>query len=134
LTDTIRSIQNRINELASKIHAPHSLTTIFSSSPQDGRPHVELQGGEYRLVFEERGNVFSVKKTRELDTLLYWIFCSITSKMSQEFELHHRNLTQDPRRIIFAKQLELMKKISQDWHCLLKGEIDELLSENPYHD
>lgn len=134
MSTSIESIQEKVWELASIVGAPKSITTIFSSSPQDGRPHVKIQNNEFTLVHEEHGYVFSKKTTQDLNLLLYWIFRSVTSQMAQEFELKHRNERQDSRRIMFSKQLELMKKISVDWHSCLTGEIERILLENPYID
>lgn len=131
---TIDSIQGRVWELASKIEAPRSLTTVFSVSPQDGRPHVEVIGDEFLLVSEERGLVSHKKGTKSIDELLYWIFLSITSKMAQEYELHHRDEDRDSRRIMFDRQLELMEILSSEWCCLLKAEIESTLTASPYLD
>lgn len=131
---SIGGIQEMVWELAARIDAPKSLTTVFSRSPQDGRPHVEIHGDEFWLVTEERGSVFSVQKTENADILLYWLFRSITSRMAQEYELQHRDERQDPRRIIFSKQLELMAKLSSSWHNLLKHEIETICVANPYID
>ncbi len=131
---TVRSIQDIVWELATRIDAPKTLTTVFSKSPQDGRPHVEIQGDEIWLVTVERGAVFLVKKTESLDILLYWLFRSITSQMAQEYELRHRNKQQDPRRIMFSKQMELMRSLSSNWHETLKEEVESILSTNPYLD
>jgi hypothetical protein len=131
---SIGSIQDTVWELASRIDAPKSLTTVFSKSPQDGRPHVEVHGEEIWLVTAERGSVFSEKKTESLDTLLYWLFRSITSQMAQKYELQHRNEQQDPRRIMFSKQMELMRSLSSNWHEILKEEVENILSTNPYLD
>lgn len=131
---SVGSIQDKVWELASRIDAPKSLTTVFSKSPQDGRPHVEIHGDEIWLVTAERGSVFSEKKTESSDLLLYWLFRSITSQMAQEYELQHRNEQQDPRRIMFSKQMELMRSLSSSWHEILKGEVENILSTNPYLD
>lgn len=131
---SIDLIQNKVWEIATNIDAPKSLTTIFSTSPQDGRPHIEINGGEFLLIFEERGFIFSVKKTNNLDIIMYWLFCSITFRMAQDYELQHRDEHNDARKVIFSKQLELMRRISVDWCRLLNDEIKAILIENPYLD
>lgn len=131
---TFHSIQRKVWELASRINVPKSLTIVFAASPQDGRPHVEIHSDEFQLVTEERGSVFSVRKTDDLDILLYWMFRSITLRMAQEYELQHRAEHQDSRRIMFSKQLELMMHLNFRWHRLLKDEIEATLVANPYAD
>ena len=131
---SINSIQQQVWEMASKINAPKSLTTVFAASPQDGRPHVEIHKDEFHLITEERGAFFSENVTENLDILLYWIFRSITLQMAQEYELQHRVEHQDSRKIMFLKQLELMFKLSPTWHNQLKDEIEAILFANPYVD
>ena len=131
---SINSIQQQVWKLASKINAPKSLTTVFATSPQDGRPHVEIHKDEFRLVTMERGALFSEKVTEDLDILLYWIFRSITSRIAQDYELKHRVEHQDSRRIMFSKQLKLMSKLSSSWHNRMRDEIDAILVANPYVD
>lgn len=131
---SIDNIQQEVWELASKINAPKSLTTVFAASPQDGRPHIEIHKDKFQIVVEERGSVLSAKKTDNLDTLLFWIFRSITSQMAQEYELQHRVEHQDSRKIMFSKQLELMMTLSSKWHNLLMDEIEAILAANPYLD
>ncbi|WP_413208485.1 Imm63 family immunity protein [Rhodospirillum sp. A1_3_36] len=134
MNESIEEIQSTVLEIASKIDAPKTMTTIFSKSPQDGRPHIEIKKGKYRLLFEERGFIFFEKETDSLNVLLFWIFRSITSQMAQDYELRHRVEHQDPRRILFAKQLDLMKIISLNWYHLMKDEIEKTIEESPFMD
>ena len=134
MTTQFDIIQKKVWDLALRIDAPMSLTAVFFSSPQNGKPHVEIHGDEFHYVFAERGTVFGVDKTHNLNTLLYWIFSSITSQMAQEYALHHRKYGQDTRRILFARQLDLMAKLSEHWHVKLQKEISTTLEKNPYVD
>lgn len=134
MRNSIEFIQQKVWDMGNIIHAPKSISTLFSVSPQNGRPHIEINRDEFILVFEERGCVFAKKKTRDINVLMYWIFEGITSQMAQEYELQHRDLQRDPRRVIFSKQLELMEQLSPDWHRWLKAEIESILKESPYSD
>lgn len=127
-------IQNSVYELGKKIGASKSDTQVYFESPQNGQPHVVISESEFKLVYEERGHIFKTKKTKELDTLLYWLLCAITSKLAQNYGLKNRCVGKDSRRVIFFKQIELMYEISDLWAMRLKEEINDTLKRNPYVD
>lgn len=127
-------IQNSVYELAKKIGASKSDTQVYFDSPQNGQPHVVITESGFDLVYEERGHILKTKKTKKLDTLLYWLLCAITSKMAQNYALKNRCPDKDSRRVIFYKQVELMYEISDLWAMRLKEEINDTLKRNPYVD
>jgi len=54
--------------------------------------------------------------------------------MANEYELENRKPNKDFRRILFTKEIELMKRLDLQWARWKKKEIDKVLSEHPYED
>ena len=79
------------------------------------------------MIFEER-------KTKDVNLLMYWLMSSIIFNMACCYELANRESQRDPRRIIFAKELELFEIINKSWRQLKKSELDEILKNNPFDD
>lgn len=134
MSTQLEFVQKKVRDLASLIDAPRYLSTVFFSSPQNGKPHVEFHGSEFHYVTEERGTVFQVRKTNSLDTLMFWMFTSITSQMAWDFVSKNRISDHDPRRDVFSRQIWLISQISKDWGAILEDEIQEILAINPYRD
>jgi len=66
--------------------------------------------------------------------LLYWLAQDLTFGMACSYELKHRDEGRDCRRIIFAKELELMEKLGRDWHARSAARIAGILADHPYVD
>ncbi|PKR57772.1 Imm63 family immunity protein [Thalassospira lohafexi] len=129
---SIKEIQLLVFQLGDKIDAPHNSTRIFDSSPQNGKPHLEIKGEEFHYICEERGLVICKNKTNNIDELLYWIFQDISFEMALDYEYKNRIKNQDSRIILFSKQLEILQKISEKWKLKRQHEINEILKFNPF--
>jgi len=108
----------------------------FGEIPDDfGGRHLELGlDGNMALIATDRGNEMERQETHSLDELMYWIFESYAYSRAWDYELNNRHPTHDSRRIAFAKALEEIEKLSQDWRDRLYAEQQEILSRNPYRD
>ncbi|MAG93892.1 MAG: hypothetical protein CMJ48_09105 [Planctomycetaceae bacterium] len=120
--------------LSRVIDAPSSLSVVPSVSDGFGAPHVEITDSEYHYVVAERGIECERRRTSNIDELLYWILGSITFDMACTYELSHRNPTKDFRRLLFAHQLELVRKLDSGWAERRSGEIDAILAKHPFDD
>jgi len=110
---SLEHIKWKIEELASKIGAPAQLLPAYGHAiDHDGFMILLQPSGQMHYVFMERGKEFSRKTTNDLDTLLYWVFDDITFAMAGDYELKHRVIDQDPRRVQFTKQENLLALIS----------------------
>ena len=110
------------------------MITVRSTPSGFGDPHVEIDDKGYHYVIWERGSEHERRTTEELDELLYWLMSDIIFQMASEFELDHRVLDQDFRRLLFKAQLTLLKKINADFYERGKEEINEILIDAPYDD
>ncbi len=88
----------------------------------------------YCYVFSEKGQIERYKVTDDLFEICYWIFWDITSSLSVKYEFEHRQETQDFRRIMFAKRLELLGKLGDNYKKRGEIEITEILEETPFVD
>ncbi|MHA6878503.1 Imm63 family immunity protein [Ralstonia pseudosolanacearum] len=128
------AIQDQIYKLGNRAAIPKDLLLLRTVSVGDGTPHLELKNGEFHYVIAERGLEFSRRKTTDLDNFLYWFFEAICSRFSFEYELHHRIVGQDQRRIAFAKRIELMNLINPTWAAKAQDDISSILVSSPYND
>jgi hypothetical protein len=128
------AIQERILELGMRGGVPIKYLRIFKCSPQDGRPHVEINGCEYRYIIEERGVRFVLRKTGDLDELLFWVLDDAISKFAFDSELEHRSSNQDPRRSAFQLRIKLMRQIKEDWGRRTAKYVEDTIRNSPFND
>lgn len=88
----------------------------------------------YHYVARERGEEIMRQSSGEIDDLLYWIFDDLTRQMASGYELRHRALESDPRRLRFARQLELLERLRPDWAERKRGELADILKRHPFRD
>ncbi|MBH5329812.1 hypothetical protein H9Q10_09040 [Eikenella sp. S3360] len=90
--------------------------------------------GSYRYIIAERGRILRDDRSTSLHRFLYYPLQDITHQAACRHELEHRQPNQDFRRILFAKQLELLAKIHPDYAARRQAEIDTILRQHPYRD
>jgi hypothetical protein len=109
-------IERSVRELAQTIHAPDWMLPTFGHSEDGARPHLEIDpSGRMHYVVVERGNELERRTFVELDELMFHVFSEVSFSLAGPFELAHRDPRQDCRRLIFAKQLELLGALSSAW-------------------
>jgi hypothetical protein len=132
---TRTEIEKMAKELAQKIDSPEYLLPTFSSPIGDATPNIEVDAsGNYHFVVSERGTEYERKTTTNLNELLFWMFKGVTFSMACNYELRHRIADKDARRILFAKQEELMGRLNKDWETQMKVEHASILGQHPFDD
>lgn len=101
---------------------------------EDGSPHVEFLDGEFQHVVTERGLELERRRTSDIREILYWLLNDLTFWMAVKWEFTNRVESQDCRRLIFAHQVELMRRASPGMATRLESDIASILDENPYID
>jgi hypothetical protein len=129
---SIATIRKKVKEYGKKITAPKELLTVRASTDHFGTPHIEVDDTGYHFIVCERGNELERRTTKDIQTLLYWVFELIVFKMASEYELHNRKPGEDFRRVLFAKQLELFEKLNTGWLALKQKELEDILKQHPY--
>lgn len=135
---TLEEIKNIIFDLGNKIGIDNNskLYPMFSNSAHvfSEGPSIYIDGLEYHYIVMDRGQVRKHLESEQLDVILYEIFSSITSALARDFELEHRNKTDDSRRVWWKKQLELLSIINPKFTKIRKKEMDEILKISPFRD
>ena len=132
---TLTEIQNLAKDLASRINAPIHLLPTISTPIGDATPNIEVDNsGLYHFVISERGTEYERKITSDIDELMYWIFSGVTFSMACDYELNNRIEDKDSRRIMFAKQEELLGVLNRDWQERERKEHESILINNPFDD
>lgn len=135
MVKTVAEVRRTVVELANKIGAADYLLPTFNTPIGDATPNIEIdKSGLYNYVISERGNEYERKTTSNLNDLLYWIFSSITFSMACNYEVKNRVSEKDCRRMIFAKQEELLGILSDDWKERERKEHQSILIDNPFDD
>jgi len=131
---TLSEIKVDVDRLAGIIGAPENILPTYGWCEGSARPHIELDDRGYHYVVSERGQELQRITTWNLDTLLGHIFDSVSFGMAAKYELHHRIQGQDSRRLLWKRQLELLRILSPEWAALRSSEIDDILQKHPYND
>lgn len=131
---TLAEIELEVKRLAGIIEASVEALPTYGFSADFGRPHIEVGELEYHYVAVERGQEISRVSTSDLDDLLFQIFCDVTFHLAVEYELEHRIETQDCRRIIFRRQIELLSTLSPAWAGCESARHVMILDANPFDD
>jgi hypothetical protein len=132
---TIEEIKARVEELALKINAPASLLPVYAKPAWDAHPFIEVgKPGFMCYVISERGHEYERKMTDNMEDLLYWVFADVTFSMACEFEVKNREEDKDCRRIIFARQEELLGLLNESWKQKEKAEHGGILIRYPFDD
>ena len=88
----------------------------------------------YHYCFTERGVVTMHKTTQDLFEISFWVIKGQIFSMALEYELKNRIKGQDPRRLLFKKELQLFDLIGEDYRKQAEIDIHEILKTHPYRD
>ena len=111
------------------------IQNMFHSAPQhDGGGHVEIVEGQYHYVFTERGFENERRITHSEDDILYWLASTAVFSAAVDFEVKSRVPKQDFRRVLFAKEIDLLHSMDPQWADRKRSEIASILEEHPYDD
>lgn len=128
----LEPVRAKVAHLAQMISARGDQLPTFGVSEGSGRPHIESFASGYYYVVAERGTEHARTPLPDAEELLYWIFRDVSFSVASEYELKHRISGQDCRRILFAKQLELLEKLNPLWRQREALRIDTILMQHPY--
>jgi hypothetical protein len=134
MTPRVEDLRSRCRDYAARIGAPPEIIVFRESPSHDGSPHVEYDGSDLCFVVTERGCEFERRRTKDDDTLLYWLLRELTHQMACTYELRFRRPGEDFRRQLFEKQLELLGTLKPEWRARRESELQLVLREHPYRD
>lgn len=131
---SINDIRNAVNRYGMQLGIPSDTLKVFDSPQEDGTPYIQIKGDIFLYVIEERGCIFEKRETSDINTLLYWLMDDVVCAIASEYELNHREPYRDSRRILFSKELQLMKALEWSWYLQKKNEVENTLLNSPYND
>ncbi len=131
---TLKSLKVRYEAIGKRLLAPVQYLRWAETPQHDGSPHIEYEGDQFIYVVTERGRRFGEKRTTDPDELLYWLVSDVTWAMASDFEKTHRHETEDSRRQLFAKHLELLESVDSEWAHRKRAEYADILRQYPYQD
>lgn len=126
-------IRKKINQLQRIIDAPKMLRPSYGVLGYDMNSYfIEIdRKGIMRLIETEQNRVHEVRRTKDLDELLYWIFTNITFSMACTNKSGNNADSYDHRRQIFLRQEELLGKLNPHWKEKKHAEYKELMKKYP---
>jgi hypothetical protein len=132
---TLSSIKEQVETLGERISVPANLYPTYGRSEDGALPHIELDSsGNFHFIVVERGQELERRTTAVPDDLLFWVFDTITFSMACAFELKNRHTSEDSRRMLFAKQEELLGRINVDWQEKARHNHNLILAKHPFMD
>jgi Immunity protein 63 len=116
LEPTREVLETEIGRLAALIGASGHVVVGFDMRIDAGYPYIEIgAAGQLHWIVKERGLVFDHRTTRDPDELLYWSFETTTFSLASDWEVRHRDESQDFRIGLWAKQAELLHRLNPNW-------------------
>lgn len=94
----------------------------------------EKNGIYHYIGVGDRGGIDNEIKTSNINDILYKIYSTITFNEAVKFAMTNREKDKDWRRILFKKQLELLRCIGEIYYEKRNKEIETILSTSPYKD
>jgi hypothetical protein len=130
----LREIEERVRDLAARIGATDRTLPTFGRSEGSARPHIEVDRSGLHYLVVERGEELNRITTRDFRELLWTVFKDVTFSLACDFELRHRVSGQDCRRLIFAKQIELLGRLLPEWAEHEARAHAAILKQHPFDD
>jgi len=127
-------IQTSYREYAERIGVPPERIQLNETPTDNGAAHIEYDGSELCYVVTERGRELARRRTQKPDLLLYWLLSDLTHQLASSHAAKFRGQPEDFRRVLFAKQLELLATLKEEWRERRAEEIAVVLATNPYRD
>lgn len=123
---TLTEIKKTVEELARQIDASADQMPTFNNSRNDGTPDVSLNETDYFYVARDQDAVCINRKTRDMDELLYWVFCDVTSRMASSYIRKVPGPLHERVEIRKNYQLELLGKLKKEWYEKLQKEAIQI--------
>ena len=135
MTSSLATIQQKTNDYAALINAPKELLPTYNDPRDEYVPNIALDdNGQLRYEIYERGQLITNEFATDEDDLLYRVFRDISFSMAVRYEVNNRNPLHDPRRVLFAKQAELLGLLSESWKQRVEKEKEAILETYPFDD
>ncbi len=92
------------------------------------------EDGYYWAYYERGQDNGRGQRTRDVEELLYWFLLQTAVSIAHAYEFANRVEGPDFRRVVFAKELELLGRAGPEWRARREAEIAAMLAEDPWRD
>jgi Immunity protein 63 len=131
MSTLLDSLQNQYKNYCAVL----AVDPVFHTSPViTGGVHTEHLNGLYYYVMTEGDIELDRRGTASADEMLYWLMSDAVFDLASKFALTHRQKGESSRRLLYAKELELMGVLNSAWVVRKTQDIEALLARNPYDD
>lgn len=120
-------LRQRLEQELLKIDGPSNLLPKINQSNSIAVPFIEISEYGYNYVCIERNEEIFRKMPPDMDWLIFEVFREITREMAIKWENENRNSKQDSREQLFARWVELMKKIDPVFGRRIEQEVNQSL-------
>ncbi len=127
---TLAAVEIIVKALGKQLGAPNHLLPSFGVNYDAAQPEVRVDAKGYHFVVMERGQELQHKVFQQLEELLFEVFSTVTFSMALAYELQHRVKGQDFRIIMFARQVELLAQLDENFAAQHYVEAERLLRKN----
>jgi len=134
---TIHELQLEMDDIASRINASQyrNEITIPTTERVRGEPWYEVVDSKYYAYWnEERRAERHTTVIKDANEFLYLRTQLLIGRMAGDWAIQHRQPGVDPRRVLFAKKLELWGQVDKQWQQRASAQIEKTLSMSPYKD
>jgi Immunity protein 63 len=132
---TLADVKIEVDRLAAMIGASgHDSVPTYGHSADFGRPHIEVDWRGYHFVVVDLGREQSRFTTINLDDVLDLVFRDVVFSLASDYELAHRIETQDCRRMMFQRQIDLLLQLDGRWAERQAEEHRRILRKHPFDD
>jgi hypothetical protein len=128
-----KDIINIVSKNVSNIET-NNLVTFTKTPKGDATPNIEYNNGKFCYVISERGEELERIESENPYYIMYILFQYITFLIASDYELKHRIISQDSRRLLFKYQVDLLRNISEEWAKERLLAISAILEKHPYVD
>ena len=120
-------LRTRLETELTKIDGDTGLLPEINNSNDFAKPFIEIDGYGYNYVCRERGEEIFRKIPFDIEELLFEVFDNVTFEMASKWELKNRRDNEDVRLQLFAKQVDLMTRISKDFGQRINDRLQRIL-------
>jgi len=126
-------IKKKIEQLQRVLDVPKKQRPSYGAFVYDVDSYfIEIDiKGVMRLIETEKGKVQEVRRTRDLDELLYWVCTNITFNMACKKVMEEGPDRRNFRMHIFIKQEELLRTLYPHWRERRREEHNIILKKHP---
>jgi len=117
------------NVLGEPLNFEKCKPVTFDYPTGDATPYIELNNNQFHFVVSERGTEIERRKGNS-DEVLELFFSYLTGSLGANYAAKHSK-RQNFRRVMFAKQIELLELLNPEWASAEVRRHQTILQKNP---